>query len=73
MTTISVPAQAAVSESSQNTPTNSTSVLVVHKGNESTTLLFYTVSKDHWIVDTGASNHMIRLQDRFFLLGKLWY
>lgn len=62
MKTLPIPAQAAISDSSQNTPTNSISALVVHKSNESTTLLSHTISEDHWIVDTGTSDHM------FFLL-----
>lgn len=56
MTTIPVPAQAAISDSSQNIPTNSTSAMVVHKSNKRTTLLSHIISKDHWIVGTGASD-----------------
>lgn len=44
------------------TPINSTSALIVHKGNEITNLLSHTISEDHWIVDTGAAYHMSGLQ-----------
>lgn len=52
-------------DSSQNTPNNSTSALVVQKSNESSALLSYIIFKDHCIVDTCASDHMTGLQTVF--------
>lgn len=71
ITTIPVSAQAALSNSSQNTPTNSIYALVFRESNERTTLLSHTIFEDHWIVDTDASDHMTGSQTVFFSY-ELW-
>lgn len=62
---ILLPAHAAISDSSQDTPTNSTSAIVIHRSSGKTTLLSHIISEDHWIVDIGASDHMTGLQTVF--------
>lgn len=66
MTTLPLPAQAAISDTSENGPINSTSALVVHTSNERTTLLSQ-LFRNHYVVDSGASDYMIGSKTIFSL------